>query len=254
MPIEPVEEPLVPVNAIGPRVIDVPMYHRAGLPGALPRNWLREGVAARLAAVAGGLPDGMTLVVWDGYRPIATQAALFNGYLDELTMVHPDWPADALEDAAARYVTPPSRSALAPPPHLTGGAVDLTLGDGDGRPLDLGTDFDAFVPEAGARALEAIPGQRPGPAAYPLLGDGRAGVHAVRRGVVALRPRRPVLGPGDRPGRPVRGGGAAGGMSAEHVQAAPAPALRDAVVRLAGYPTARRGRCASPRCRARSCR
>jgi D-alanyl-D-alanine dipeptidase len=101
----------------------------------------------------------MTLVVWDGYRPIATQAALFNGYLDELTMVHPDWPADALEDAAARYVTPPSRSALAPPPHLTGGAVDLTLGDGDGRPLDLGTDFDAFVPEAGARALEATPGR-----------------------------------------------------------------------------------------------
>ena len=48
--------------------------------------------------------------MWDGYRPIATQAALYDGYLDELAMVHPDWPADALEDAAARYVTPPSRS------------------------------------------------------------------------------------------------------------------------------------------------
>jgi D-alanyl-D-alanine dipeptidase len=159
VPIEPVEEPLVPIDAIGPRVIDVPRYHQAGLPGALPRGWLREGVAARLDAVAASLPDGMTLVVWDGYRPIETQAALFHGYLDELTMVHPDWPADALEDAAARYVTPPSRSHLAPPPHLTGGAVDLTLGDGDGRPLDLGTDFDAFVPEAGARALEDTPGQ-----------------------------------------------------------------------------------------------
>jgi D-alanyl-D-alanine dipeptidase len=158
VPIEAVEEPLVPVDAIGRRVIDVPRYHQSGLPGALPRNWIREGVAARLHAVAEALPDGMTLVVWDGYRPIATQAALFHGYLDELTMVHPDWPADALEDAAARYVTPPSRSALAPPPHLTGGAVDLTLGDGDGRPLDLGTDFDAFVPEAGARALEDTPG------------------------------------------------------------------------------------------------
>jgi D-alanyl-D-alanine dipeptidase len=159
VPIEPVEEPLVPVDAIGPRVIDVPRYHEAGLPGALARGWLREGVAARLDAVAASLPDGMTLVVWDGYRPIETQAALFYGYLDELAMVHPDVPADALEDAAARYVTPPSRSHLAPPPHLTGGAVDLTLGDGDGRPLDLGTDFDAFVPEAGARALERVPGQ-----------------------------------------------------------------------------------------------
>jgi D-alanyl-D-alanine dipeptidase len=36
--------------------------------------------------------------------------------------------------------------------------VDLTLGDGDGRPLDLGTGFDAFVPEAGARAMEELPG------------------------------------------------------------------------------------------------
>jgi D-alanyl-D-alanine dipeptidase len=158
VPIEAVEEPLVPVDAIGPRVIDVPRYHQMGLPGALPRNWIREGVAARLEAVAASLPGGMTLVVWDGFRPIATQAALFRGYLDELTMVHPDWPADALEDAADRYVTPPSRSALAPPPHLTGGAVDLTLGDGEGRPLDLGTDFDAFVPVAGARALEDTPG------------------------------------------------------------------------------------------------
>lgn len=158
VPIEPVDEPLVPVADIGPRVFDVPRYHRDGLPGALARNWIREGVAERLARVAASLPDGLSLVVWDGYRPYETQAALFGGYVDELALVHPDWPADAIEDAAARYVTPPSRSQVAPAPHLTGGAVDLTLGDGDGRPLDLGTDFDAFVPEAGARALEDTPG------------------------------------------------------------------------------------------------
>lgn len=157
--IEPVDEPLVRVAGIGARVLDRPQYHAMGLPGALPEGWLREGVAARLGAVAESLPDAMTLIVWDGYRPIATQAALFNSYLDELTMVHGDWPADALEDAAARYVTPPSRSRLAPPPHLTGGAVDLTLGDAEGRPLDLGTGFDAFVEEAGARALEEVGGE-----------------------------------------------------------------------------------------------
>jgi zinc D-Ala-D-Ala dipeptidase len=158
VPIEPRDEPLVRVADIGPRVVDDPRYHAAGLPGAIAPGWVREDVARRLAAVAAGLPDGLTLVVWDGYRPIATQAALFDSYLTELAMVHPDWPADALEDAAARYVTPPSRAVAAPPPHLTGGAMDLTLGDGDGRPLDLGTDFDAFVPEAGARALEDVPG------------------------------------------------------------------------------------------------
>jgi zinc D-Ala-D-Ala dipeptidase len=160
VPIDPVDEPLVRVADIDGRVRDDPRYHRAGLPGAQHSGWLREGVADALGRAARGLPDGLTLVVWDGYRSIETQAALFNGYLAELTMVHPDQPAEALEEAAARYVTPPSRAPDAPPPHLTGGAVDLTLADGDGRPLDLGTDFDAFVPEAGARALE----DRPGPA------------------------------------------------------------------------------------------
>jgi D-alanyl-D-alanine dipeptidase len=159
VPIDPVDEPLVRVADIGGAVLDAPQYHLRGLPGASSRGWLREGVAERLARAAAALPDGLTLVVWDGYRPIATQAALYDGYLAELAMVHPDWPADALEEAAARYVTPPSRSPDAPPPHLTGGAVDLTIGDGDGRPLDLGTDFDAFGPETGARALEDVPGR-----------------------------------------------------------------------------------------------
>lgn len=160
VPIEPVDEPLVAVADCGGRIHDDPRYAQAGLAGALARGWVREGVAERLVRVAAGLPSGVSLVVWDGYRPLATQAALYQGYLDELLMVHPDMPADALEDAAARYVTPPSRAPDAPPPHLTGGAVDLTLGDGDGRPLDLGTGFDAFGPEAAVHALE----HRPGPA------------------------------------------------------------------------------------------
>jgi len=157
-PIEGIDEPLVPVRDIGGRVHDMPMYHAAGLPGALDRGWVRAGVAERLARVAAGLPDGVSLVVWDGYRPLETQRHLFNTYVDELAVVHQDWPGDALEDAAARFVTPPSRSNVAPPPHLTGGAVDLTLGDGDGVPLDLGTDFDAFVPEAAVHAVEGREG------------------------------------------------------------------------------------------------
>jgi zinc D-Ala-D-Ala dipeptidase len=158
-PLEPVAEPLVPVADISARVVDVPRYHRQGLPGALEHGWVREGIAERLERVVESLPHQLTLVVWDGYRPYETQASLFNGYLDQLILAHSEWPADALEHAASRYVTPPSRSRVAPPPHLTGGAVDLTLGDSEGVPLDLGTDFDAFVPPAGARALEDHPGE-----------------------------------------------------------------------------------------------
>ncbi|MFN8110234.1 MAG: M15 family metallopeptidase [Thermoleophilia bacterium] len=158
MPIEPVDEPLVRIGGLHPRIADRAEYFRWGLPGSLPATWLRRGVAERLVAVADSLPQGIGLAVWDGYRPLQVQSALFDAYLTELTAVHPEMPADALLEAAARYVTPPSRSVLAPPPHLTGGAVDLTLMDADGELLDLGTAFDAFVPEAEAHALEDQPG------------------------------------------------------------------------------------------------
>jgi D-alanyl-D-alanine dipeptidase len=152
--IEPLAEALVPVDTLGPRIFDRAEYHAWGLPGSLPRSWVREGVAARLVAVADGLPPDHSLVVWDAYRPLEVQAGLFRSYLSELVAVHPEMPADALEEAAARYVTPPTHSVLAPPPHLTGGAVDLTLGFADGSLRDLGTSFDAFVPEAQTRAFE----------------------------------------------------------------------------------------------------
>jgi zinc D-Ala-D-Ala dipeptidase len=156
--IEAVPEPLVAVDDVGGRVLQDPQYHARGLPGTIPDCLVREGIAERLARAAASLPDGLTLVVWDGYRSLETQAALYDGFVARLDAEHPGWPRERLEWEAARYVTPPLARPESPPPHLTGGAVDLTLGDGDGRPLDLGTPFDAFVPEAGALALEDRPG------------------------------------------------------------------------------------------------
>jgi len=159
VPIEPIDEPLVRVADSHPRVLQEAAYKLMGLPGALDECWAREGVVERLARAAGGLPEGLSLLVWDGYRPFEVQKALFDGYIDELVAVHPEMPADAIEDAATRYVSRPSRSPAAPSPHITGGAVDLTLSTADGVPLDLGTGFDAFVPQAGALAFEDRPGQ-----------------------------------------------------------------------------------------------
>lgn len=139
------------------RIVESPRYHGMGLPGTRAELFVREGCGVALRAAAALLPEGLTLVVWDGYRSLETQAALYNGYLDQLIAVHSDWPADLLEEEAARYVTPPSPSLVAPPPHLTGGAVDVTLADASGE-FDLGTAFDAFVPEAGALAMESTPG------------------------------------------------------------------------------------------------
>lgn len=158
VPIEPVDEPLVEVADIGPRVHDDPRYHLMGLPGTRPSNMVRQGVADRLGAVARGLPDGLTLVVWDGWRSFRTQRALYDGWMADLRRWNPGWNREELERETARYVSRPSVDGACPAPHVTGGAVDVTLGDGDGHPLNLGTQFDAFVPEAAAAALEGVPG------------------------------------------------------------------------------------------------
>ena len=158
VPIEPVAEPLVEVSDIGGGVRDDPRYYAMGLPGARRRNLLREGVAERLELVARSLPDGVSLLIWDGWRAFETQRALYDGWRDDLRAAHPEWTQERLDRETARYVSVPSTDPTCPAPHVTGGAVDLTLADGDGRPLELGTAFDAFVPEAGAAALEAVPG------------------------------------------------------------------------------------------------
>ncbi len=154
VPIEPSDEPLVRVRDIGPRVFDDPQYHALGLPGSRAVAVIREGVAERLARVAAALPDGLSLVIWDGWRSYETQQALYEGWMADLARKHTNWPIDVLHRETARYVSVPSTDPSCPAPHLTGGAVDLTLADGDGRPLDMGTAFDAFVPQAGALALE----------------------------------------------------------------------------------------------------
>ena len=55
------------------------------------------------------------------------------------------------------FVAFPEADPQRPPPHLTGGTVDLTLRF-DGTPLALGTGFDGFTAHAKATAFEDTPG------------------------------------------------------------------------------------------------
>ena len=114
----------------------------------MPECYLRVGAAQRLAEAAGALPAGWRFVVYDGWRPVAVQQALYAGYQALLRQQHPDWTAAVLDEATRRYVALPSTDPARPSPHLTGGTVDLSLLDAAGRPVEMGTAFDAFEPAA----------------------------------------------------------------------------------------------------------
>ncbi|QOC93564.1 M15 family metallopeptidase domain-containing protein [Micromonospora craniellae] len=88
---------------------------------------LRKGVAERLLAAQDALPDGLRLLVIEGYRPYRAQLEIFSGYHDELRRAHPDWSPERVYEETTKFV-PPVEVA----PHSTGGAVDLTLCTADG--------------------------------------------------------------------------------------------------------------------------
>ncbi|MGK5543543.1 M15 family metallopeptidase [Streptomyces sp. URMC 127] len=104
---------------------------------------LRESVLERLLAAQAGLPEGLRLLVVEGYRPPALQARYFEEYAAALRALNPAWSEDEVRAGASRYVAPPEIG-----PHTAGAAVDITLAGADGLELDLGTRTDATPEES----------------------------------------------------------------------------------------------------------
>ena len=96
------------------------------------------------------------LLVFDAWRPVSVQAFMVEHAVTEECErrgLHPTLPhwAMALEDVqrdVGRFWAPPSDDRSMPPPHSTGGAIDLTLADLRGAPLNMGGAIDAIGPES----------------------------------------------------------------------------------------------------------
>ncbi|MFM7206367.1 MAG: M15 family metallopeptidase [Planctomycetaceae bacterium] len=119
---------LVNVHALDPSlVIDNHYATQANVTGMrlYPANevFLERSAAERLARVQARLRgQGLGLKVFDGYRPLAIQKALWR--------IKPD----------PRYVADPAKGSR----HNRGSAVDLTLVDATGRELPMPSEFDEF--------------------------------------------------------------------------------------------------------------
>ena len=101
---------------------------------------LRQSVAEMICRAAHSLPDGLRLQIVEGYRPIEVQRAMFAHALREARKRLPAADDQTIAREAGRYSAPPD--AATPPPHLTGGAVDLEIIDQNGERLDFSSPFD----------------------------------------------------------------------------------------------------------------
>jgi D-alanyl-D-alanine dipeptidase len=104
-------------------------------------HWARQTVAEMLRRVMEILPSGLTLEALDAFRPISVQRRTYRCLLEELRTEHPQWSRATLIRYANRFVAPPD--ARTPPPHSTGGAIDVRVLTPDGSPLEMNAPFDA---------------------------------------------------------------------------------------------------------------
>lgn len=141
-------ETLIRLNDVYPRIEVGAEYFRQGILGASSLQYLRLGATERLIQAASMLPNEFKLVIFDAFRPLSVQEALFNDQLQRLREQHPSLTEDQLIDETQRYISLPSSSPTRPSPHVTGGAVDVSIVGRGGILLDMGTPFDYFGPEA----------------------------------------------------------------------------------------------------------
>jgi D-alanyl-D-alanine dipeptidase len=114
---------------------------------------LRQGVVERLLVAQRQLRllrPGWRLAIFDAWRPLAVQRFMVEHAIREECAARGIDPSSdpagvrAVEQAVARFWAPPSDDPAAPPPHSTGAAVDLTLVEQDGSPVDMGSAIDAI--------------------------------------------------------------------------------------------------------------
>ncbi|WP_447555062.1 M15 family metallopeptidase [Vreelandella sp. EE22] len=146
LPIVDNGERLLPLSLAPAPIRVFPAYSRLGIPGAIDDCFVREGVYRALVAASRSLPEGIGMIVLDGWRPWRVQQYLFETLQEAIAYRHPELNDAALLARTREFVSVPSVEAASPSPHLTGGAVDVTLCDDIGVPLDMGTLFDEALP------------------------------------------------------------------------------------------------------------
>lgn len=120
-----------------------PMYFELGF-SSEPRIFGRRAVLDRLISAVDALPREYGFLIWDIYRPRAVQSRLFNWMREEIRKKSPHLSEQAIDSEARKYMSPPSNVGEEYcPPHLSGGAIDLTLYEmTNGKEVAMGTPFD----------------------------------------------------------------------------------------------------------------
>ena len=149
-------EELVSMSLIPEKIIVQPQYYMQGIKGALPDCYIRRENLNRIYRASKLLKPGYKFLIYDAWRPAEVQKIIFEKYFNELKKEMPAEDDAELQQLTSKFVSLPSENPENPSPHLTGGAVDLTIIDDKGKVLNMGTGFDETSDRAATRYYEEL--------------------------------------------------------------------------------------------------
>lgn len=122
-------------------------YPHLHMQNAETECFVRQDVYEMLILAAGYLPKDYRFCIWDAWRPFSLQKELYTTYSDKIIKQFSLESASQEEKEAMirKFVSDPIPEIENPPVHTTGGAIDLTIIDAYGKPLNMGCEFDAFT-------------------------------------------------------------------------------------------------------------
>jgi D-alanyl-D-alanine dipeptidase len=124
-------------------------YYKAGHTNT-PEIKLRAGVVERLRKAQNKLKQigKYKLKIFDGFRTVALQEKMYNKAYKIFEIENPDFNGKELKELTHKFWAFPDRNPLSPPPHNTGGAVDLTIVNEKNVEISMGTGFDDLTEKA----------------------------------------------------------------------------------------------------------
>jgi zinc D-Ala-D-Ala dipeptidase len=159
----------VPIQDCGESLVPIPLhqfaaeqphsYVKLGAPyGERSPYYLRQGVLERLLQAQDFLQieyPHWRIQIFDAYRPIAVQQFMVDYTLAQMVetkglqfaALTTEQCQEILEEVYEFWAVPNHDPAM-PPPHSTGAAVDVTIVDGHGAAIDMGSPIDEMSPRS----------------------------------------------------------------------------------------------------------
>ena len=134
-------------------------YAKLGMAHAVTKCLVREEVYEKLILAHSFLPEGYRFYIYDAWRPFLLQEELYRDISEKV--IHQFHLENAPEEEQLKritaFVSVPRKDTDYPPVHTTGGAVDLTILDAQGRFPDMGSAFDEISERSDTVYIEEHP-------------------------------------------------------------------------------------------------